>query len=139
MCISNLKQVTLALQIYVEDYDGHLPGSPRWMDAVRPYTASSDVFQCPTARKDDPAAYGYAFERSLAGRALPNLMSSETKPMVFDSGWLYRSAAGPFKSAVCLPGRHNHKDAVGFADGHVKLVTEGAIHSIISSDRTSAR
>ncbi len=55
-CISNEKQVGLALMIYVQDYDevlpeasyvGNRPYYPKWMDSLYPYVKNQDVFDCP--------------------------------------------------------------------------------------------
>ena len=51
-CQSNLKQLALAMQQYVQDNSGTYPSSPfRWADATYPYLKNADVFCCP----DHPA------------------------------------------------------------------------------------
>ncbi len=55
-CQSNEKQILLAFQMYVQDYDGSLPaqwirptsGLECWPDLVLPYIKNSQVFICPS-------------------------------------------------------------------------------------------
>ena len=80
-CMSNMKQIGLGLIQYVQDYDEVLPatkfqpvGSPndnstpegsatdkyKWMDAIVPYTRSTQIFTCPeayTATTPNPLEY----------------------------------------------------------------------------------
>ena len=62
-CQSNLKQIGLAYQQYVQDYDGNYPGSwawdgvdstqAGWALALQPFLHSTSVLQCPSDK------YGY--------------------------------------------------------------------------------
>src|SRR5690242_19349210 len=60
-CMSNLKQVSLAMMQYTQDYDEKMPKvalaassaasdqNPRgWADALRPYLKNTQIFQCPS-------------------------------------------------------------------------------------------
>lgn len=79
-CVSNEKQIGMALLQYVQDYDEVMPqswfgppisdgpsdpatGRYKWMDAVYPYIKSTAVFSCPS----DPASasHPYIFYRNL--------------------------------------------------------------------------
>jgi prepilin-type N-terminal cleavage/methylation domain-containing protein/prepilin-type processing-associated H-X9-DG protein len=57
-CQSNLRQIGMGLQQYLQDFDdtypnvffgGSWPGEYRWMDAVSPYLKSEQIFVCPSA------------------------------------------------------------------------------------------
>jgi prepilin-type N-terminal cleavage/methylation domain-containing protein len=59
-CVSNLKQMGLGVQMYVQDYDGAYPmmSSPsattprtRWADYIFPYVKSEELFICPSLDK----------------------------------------------------------------------------------------
>jgi prepilin-type N-terminal cleavage/methylation domain-containing protein/prepilin-type processing-associated H-X9-DG protein len=86
-CASNLRQIVLATQMYLQDYDetffpahstgqagGNLPnnyGRLFWPWLVRPYTNSFEVFWCPTEPKDpcrerNNPYFGYLFGMSPA-------------------------------------------------------------------------
>ncbi|MDW8106181.1 MAG: DUF1559 domain-containing protein [Armatimonadota bacterium] len=66
-CLSNVKQIGLAIQMYTNDYDEYIPrnayadpprvpegdhftncSSPRWMDVIQPYIKNVDVHNCPS-------------------------------------------------------------------------------------------
>jgi prepilin-type N-terminal cleavage/methylation domain-containing protein/prepilin-type processing-associated H-X9-DG protein len=78
-CLSNEKQIGLALLQYEQDYDERLPffwygadGAAsdqtlnpqkyKWMDACYPYVKSEGVFNCP----DDATTYNYKYYKTLA-------------------------------------------------------------------------
>jgi prepilin-type N-terminal cleavage/methylation domain-containing protein len=47
VCQSNLKQIALAMQQYVQDSGGMYPPPIRWEYAAYTYTKSGQVFHCP--------------------------------------------------------------------------------------------
>jgi prepilin-type N-terminal cleavage/methylation domain-containing protein len=66
-CLSNVKQIGHGIQMYVQDFDEHIPrnafadpprvqegdhftncSSPRWMDVIQPYVKNTDVHNCPS-------------------------------------------------------------------------------------------
>lgn len=59
-CLSNLRQIGVAMQLYVGDNDGTTPpawqsSSSRWMDSIKPYIPKScSVFRCPSDPKQIP-------------------------------------------------------------------------------------
>ncbi len=76
VCQSNLHQIYLAMQQYVQDNDGsyphHLDPTGGWPNKLMPYLKSAEVFRCPTASKPfqanltDPwvaRTYGYGSRR----------------------------------------------------------------------------
>ncbi|MBI3922236.1 MAG: DUF1559 domain-containing protein [Armatimonadetes bacterium] len=58
VCLSNVKQVTLAVLMYAEDYEDTLPrvclralgpsSWESWADVVQPYAKNAHVFRCPS-------------------------------------------------------------------------------------------
>lgn len=98
VCESNLKQITMAVLLYAEDYDGKFPNLPprytwygdSWASKLVPYLKNTKVFTCPNdTRKPYPwysqYPYGdqlisYSYSSWLAGnmestiheRILPN-------------------------------------------------------------------
>jgi prepilin-type N-terminal cleavage/methylation domain-containing protein/prepilin-type processing-associated H-X9-DG protein len=78
VCASNLKQIALAVQQYMQDSDGRSPSNayvmhrntPQeqavfWRDALMPYLKSRAVFRCPSAtnREFPGNDYGYNWAR----------------------------------------------------------------------------
>jgi len=71
-CLSNAKQIALAMTMYAQDYDDTLVlryingGKGSWKDSIEPYLKNADIYRCPSnpaaARKDSLGKYpaGYA-------------------------------------------------------------------------------
>src|SRR5579884_2814009 len=85
-CLSNMKQVSLGLLMYVQDYDEQFPSGSRynattnnmlasglgWAGTIDPYTKSAQIFKCPddstgtvaatsTVPALDPISYSYNY------------------------------------------------------------------------------
>lgn len=67
-CLSNMKQIGMGINMYVQDYDEVYPANnwtydPNnwcadqggWMQEIQPYIKNSQVYVCPDARKSNPA------------------------------------------------------------------------------------
>lgn len=53
VCLSNLKQLSLAFLMYAQDYDEILPVGDKptqvwWYDIIQPYVKNHQIFQCPS-------------------------------------------------------------------------------------------
>lgn len=103
-CLSNLKQLGLAIQMYVTDNEGYpLSSSPsstkprtRWADHIQPYTKNTSIFLCPSIRKSNIltktfahniniryGGYGYNYQYLGNSRsAYPMLPFSANEPMI---------------------------------------------------------
>jgi prepilin-type N-terminal cleavage/methylation domain-containing protein/prepilin-type processing-associated H-X9-DG protein len=93
-CQSNLKQISLGIMMYAQDYDETYPlggtaevidgagDKVRWRLLVQPYVKSTQIFQCPSmeVRLDQgfPSSYGCNYDpgdiTSVSGTAIANLM-----------------------------------------------------------------
>ncbi|MCE5218480.1 DUF1559 domain-containing protein [bacterium] len=69
-CQSNLKQITLGILMYAQDYDSKGPGgwssagpdvggSIRWRQTVAPYIKNTQIFVCPSNQTDGTNSYGF--------------------------------------------------------------------------------
>ena len=110
-CLSNTKQLGLALMMYAQDYDENFVGSysfpngwgncPRyiWADMVQPYIKNVQLFTCPSAANrnfsHDPTRLGCAPIEALYG--VPALGSS-VRPWklgyLFNEGYNDNTASG---------------------------------------------
>lgn len=62
VCQSNLKQIAIAMQQYVQDNSGTYPAMQyvqageivRWNDAIMPYVKDHAIFRCPTRQSKNP-------------------------------------------------------------------------------------
>ena len=124
-CISNLKEIYLAIQMYANDNDGQFPNpnvtgqiqiSLNLKEALQPYVKSEDIFWCPNEpekSKHPGGSYGWRVTRdpktSLAGVRL-DLLRHPDRVMI----------AGE----LCHGCHKSEMINVLYADGHVDLVTK---------------
>jgi len=74
-CLSNLKQLGLAVLMYAEDYDELMPwqqfevewdstgnlGMLAWTQTISPYIKNRQVYRCPSVRNDAGSQFTYCF------------------------------------------------------------------------------
>ncbi len=133
MSLSNLKQISLAMIIYVQDHDEKYPAAERWVDAITPYLVGTSETQ---ARKQqilmslfhDPSApdsqkWSYAFNRNLSGLSLAHVDNPSITVCLFESNANAKNAADTGES-IPRPGRHSGGNDYALADGHVKWVPD---------------
>ncbi len=117
-CLSNLKQISLGLLMYTQDYDETLPPAQKWQSGEMPYVKNQSLFACSESKTG-----GYAFNRRIGRLHVRFFDSPALSPMVFDS-----TLPGPEANDLLqsFDARHSSSGGVGgnvgFADGHVKLL-----------------
>jgi len=155
-CLSNVKQLTIAMLQYVQDYDERFPGHRflvnagygYWYQVITPYIKNDNVFDCPSYTGSNAISYGYNGYGTTAANGL---------------GWRYASSSGPAPSqwppslaqvtspanmimlgdhsgstgdmcgygnlgASNLPAaRHNDGANLSFVDGHAKWMKPGDV------------
>jgi prepilin-type N-terminal cleavage/methylation domain-containing protein/prepilin-type processing-associated H-X9-DG protein len=143
-CASNLRQIGLAVIMYVQDYDEIMPdntwqdSSGTWVqhltaaDRTYPYIKNSQIFCCPSRSEVGPCAtqvgspfpyvnrcsYGYN-NWVVGGRRSSDIKAPSNLFMVMDAqNWWNDS----WSNAPRLCHRHNEGANFCFADGHVKWV-----------------
>lgn len=125
-CMSNLKQIGLAVMAYVDDHDGLLPAED-WVAEVMPYINNRQIFTCPS-RPDLPV--GYALNEKLAGLNLRELEALSQTVQAFESNL---GGDAPVGGADDVPpeGIHDGGVEVLFADGHVQwMAVEAAMDAL---------
>jgi len=141
-CTSNLKQIGLAVAMYLNDYDAYyMPRTPdgAWESRLEPYAARG-LFICPTDRSG--ATCSYAYNRNLALFKEPQIQVSRSNMLVIADGQteyslskvlfgdsVYgayhgtREWADAFSATPAAPGKPTNRHRGGwnvlFADGHV--------------------
>jgi prepilin-type processing-associated H-X9-DG protein len=118
VCMSDEKQMALAVRMYNQDYDERMPPAAKWMDAAGTYTQDERLFHCPNVSRGGSGGYGYAFDSSLNYKPLDKIANPKTERMIFDSTLLTRNASDS-GSSLPSPGRHKNGNNLAFADGHV--------------------
>ncbi len=114
-CLSNVKNITMAVQMYVSDYGDVFPPAAGWCDTLLEYVRNEDVYRCPEA---EGLSCAYAYNAAL-GQAMEADLAHPAHTVVIlesDLGW---NATG---GGALLPAepRHLGGDNFGFADGHVQ-------------------
>ena len=118
-CVSNVKQISMGMLMYAEDYDQVYP-STEWQSKLMPYVRQPAIFDCPTVKRQGGSG-GYAFNEDLTGVNLGKIADPASQIAIFETAILQTSlVASPISSGKA--GRHSEGDTVGYADGHVKVV-----------------
>jgi len=145
-CQSNLKQMGLAMAMYVQDFDESFPWrahtwSYYWnrdcyicpAPLIQPYVKNWQLFECPAVPGIGMNGHGtYAFECDLihdfnsAPTKLAQIQAPAECPMFFDAGCHWASlrcapTAGNYQTRLAVPSkRHNDGSNICYVDGHVK-------------------
>ena len=120
-CLSNVKHLTLALQMYLYDNDDRLPATTNWCDVLDPYVANREVYVC--AASDLPC--GYAFNADLTGESLADVYDPSQIVAIFESDRGWNAAGG--EDLLPYEPRHLGGYNFGYLDGHAAWVPEDAI------------
>jgi len=119
VCLSNVKNISLAFQMYLADHGDIFPPTAGWCDRLDEYVRNRDVFRCP---QGEGLVGEYAYNDSLAGVSLADIADPAETVVVFESDWGWNAAGGP----ELLPDVPRHfrdgtgGDNYGFADGHAE-------------------
>jgi prepilin-type processing-associated H-X9-DG protein len=121
-CVTNVKQLSLALRVYANGNQHHYPAATNWCDAIQADVGTPKPFHCPADFSNGRSSY--AFNAQLAG-AEADQVNPETV-MIFEADGGWNVSGGP----ELLPAKPRHGRntvVVGFADGHVESVTESRL------------
>ena len=119
-CLSNLKLVMQATQMYATDHSDHFPPSDSWPTALSPYLKASTALLCPADRRAERQGVGdlrTSYTMNLAcGGAEAKMGKAGDVPVLWD-GEVLSGGRGSL-----APRHWSHMANVGFADGYVKGV-----------------
>jgi hypothetical protein len=123
-CVSNVKQLGLAMRIYAGDNHNHYPAGTNWCDAIQPEVGTLKVFHCPADLSGGRCSY--AFNARLSGAEEGRV--NPTTVMIFeaDGGW---NLSGGKELLLANP-RHGHLVVVGYADGAVEQMPESRLSQL---------
>jgi prepilin-type N-terminal cleavage/methylation domain-containing protein/prepilin-type processing-associated H-X9-DG protein len=141
-CSSNVKQISLGILMYCQDYDEKMPIEffgwsnvpPTWREIIAPYLKNIQIFQCPS---ESTWQYSYGMDPNWTlwaggyyGEPLPlarferpaeTLLIGENR----DNDWPV-NLPGSTWGAISL--RHNDGANCAFVDGHVKWLKLDALN-----------
>lgn len=146
-CISNLRQLGIALRLYCSDYDEvnvrmYFSGPPpqRWHQAIQPYAKNTDIYRClSSANLVDPysgLAMSYGMNSTNLNDGYPCLWYGPADSEIQDpvgTIWVSDSADGRYYvywSDTTSPNeryvdfRHNETANFLFYDGHAKALAD---------------
>lgn len=112
--INNLTQLGLGVAQLVQDYDEIYAFAPRYLiEAVTPYVRNPTVFQVPDTNEI------YSFNANLSGLNIHQVPSSHQTVLFYE---------GQSQKPIF---RYDGRAAIGFADGHVALVSPEQAQKLI--------
>jgi len=130
-CMENLRKLSRAMSLYLESADA-FPPKGEWMDELFRYAKADDMleeeawklFQCPELGMRQ-GVYGYAMNAALSEQLRPLEQNAKEweaagrTPAIFDSRDTSKNANGDPDKLLPKPGRHEGKNHIVYADGHV--------------------
>jgi len=152
-CLSNVKQITLGVQMYTQDYDETLPRARFWYTgsgspylytrAIRPYVNNEQIFICPSDANGvyvegwtssphrSDLSYGYNWDNENSKAKLSEIeYPAQTMLLADCHGYMFNPAASTLVSETTdytIDPRHNDQANIGFVDGHSKSFAANAI------------
>lgn len=150
-CLSNLKQIALGVQMYVDDHDGGLPsyrmGSGglagiKWQHMIQPYIKNEQLWLCPSGTPADAATgrshYGWQYNylrghyastatqaQNIAEVTVPaETISVGEKIMGSWGGVIYSPSQTASWPGYNMPDIHNGGANYSFLDGHAKWLSK---------------
>jgi prepilin-type N-terminal cleavage/methylation domain-containing protein/prepilin-type processing-associated H-X9-DG protein len=141
-CLSNVKQISLGIQMYVQDYDELLPpyrqgsSSIYWQHMVTPYLKNDQILKCPSRLHNTSAVhYGYNYDIDMWSLAVIDAPSetcwindsrnnlSHHPPMADTTTFdLFLQGMNIDQSPRVAQAPHNDGLNLGFVDGHSKWI-----------------
>lgn len=118
-CVNNAKQIALAVIIYA-DSNTNAPTAATWCDTILPDLGSPQVLLCKAGNASDRSHFAY--NAKLSGLEFAQIKNPATTVMIFESHGGWNQSGG--KELLLTTPRHNNRIIVGFADGHVEMITE---------------
>lgn len=146
-CQSNLKQISLAIMMYTEDYDEKFPpafgtGNPvGWADAVLPYSKTEQIFTCPSEgnrpsgiKPSDVGYSSYRYNSDLSWVDFADINDISTGVLIAEgtdtdshSNATYSMQFGFQGILPESPSRHFQGSNYAFMDGHVKWIRSSSV------------
>ena len=121
VCLSNTKNLSLAMQMYLADNKDRFPEADGWVEALAEYIRNESVLKCP--EDDSEAACSYGMNAALSGKSVGDLENPAAVVMFYETASPGDSPAGGAEDVVSPP-RHPNGNSYGFADGHANTLME---------------
>jgi len=117
-CESNVKQISLGLNQFMQDHNEKFAfKAGDYKTSVMPYVKSELPFHCPSDTHS--GADSYSFNANLLGVPLAKMMRHPAQTVMVYEG-----------KNQTLDFRHENRAVVGFADGHVRSVSQAEAQTL---------
>ena len=140
LCLSQVRQISVAIQMYCQDNKGRYPGDP-WTTGVYSYLGGAyKVFFCPSdVANDTVQVCSYAYngillapdhsginEAQVSSPVDVGVMcdASPSRALGTDSYYPIAPLMDPAEHGATPAARHSKGIVMGFADGHAKYIPE---------------
>lgn len=162
-CLSNMKQIGLAFQMYVQDYDSrtplnmasYTPANCVWPVTMEPYMKNEQILQCPSEPDLDRGyaqPYGWGYHKLHVGPVTTDWgggiplakIEHPAQVMAFGESETNGYQHGVFSDTNqwgydrWAPGRHNGGMNCNFVDGHAKWLSESYLKGEWSTTRNTS-
>ncbi len=125
-CRSNMKQLGVSMQMYVQDYDETYPPAESWDNALQPYTKNAEPWTCPTRPQTSP---GYAYNDWLSRRTIDTIENPAGTPVIFESSLGRLNGHDRLESFVTPHKRSSGAEGiVGMLDGTARGLASAPAH-----------
>ena len=125
-CMSNVRQLSLAVMMYSSDNNDLLPRTNSWCDQITQYVRSADPFRCPTG--EGSLRSHYAFNAKLSGLSQIKISRRANTVMLFETEGGWNASGGP--ELMLKSPRHGKQFIVAFTDGHVEQINEARLQNL---------
>jgi prepilin-type processing-associated H-X9-DG protein len=131
VCMTNMKQLSMSVMIYTEDYDGKFPTADQWSDLLEPYLGdtTNPFTSCPVETGE---GFSYAFNQNLDGLTTADVGMDVV--LLFESQPGHNLTGGP---ELLITNRHpaSNRDSFGgcnvaFVDGHIEFINAEDIENL---------
>ncbi|MHB1463337.1 MAG: hypothetical protein ACYC1M_18775 [Armatimonadota bacterium] len=121
-CLSNSKQIGLAMRLYADDNDGMFPPTIKWQRHLLKYAYRETVFQCPIAKD---AKYSYGMNIQIGSVSERKLANPTQTVAAFDCSLPMTSASGGREAVDFRHLVHGYQGIANiiFTDGHAQAAT----------------
>lgn len=136
-CISQMKQLSMSLIQYAQDFDEHLPIASNWVDGTYPYNKREMIYHCTEFQyingvKNEnnrlSPIYGYAFNSALSAQSIQTDRKPDTL-LLCDSNIPGRNANGFDHAALANPPNHAG-GSIPAKRYNLALTLDGKLHLI---------
>lgn len=118
-CLSNIKQLAVAAEIYRQSNDGRFP-APTWNPQITSLVERHEFLSCPNVHLRE-GVHGYAMHLPLVGARYAKLPKPETTVLFFETDALGEGVVASLEARNC--DRHRGKGSnVAYADTHAKFI-----------------